>query len=185
MTAIRVARRRRFTSIDRRALNDAQLSFRARGVLAWLLDKPDDWRTTADTIAAAGKEGRDAVRAALHELERIGYLTRRQWRTTDGKWASEWTVFEQPNATEPDVEPQRISSPGTESGNQRRLTSAGQPHRETRPLTEDSGLKTELPNDIIRRDKEAARSAAPPPWIKLGISHSEYLEQTVTAEAAS
>lgn len=185
MTAIRVARRRRFTSIDRRALNDAQLSFRARGVLAWLLDKPDDWKTTADTIAAAGAEGRDAIRAALHELERTNYLTRRQWRTADGKWASEWTVFEQPNGTEPDAEPGRISSDGTGTGNQRRLTSAGQPHRETRPLTEDSGLKTELPNDIIRKDEEATRSASPPPWRALGISPSEHVERSVKAEASS
>lgn len=107
MTTIRVARRKRYTSIDRRALNDARLSFRARGVLAWLLDKPDDWRSNADTIAKAGREGRDAIRAALTELQECGYLKRNPHRKA-GKWATEWTVYELPNS----VEPGRISSDG-------------------------------------------------------------------------
>ncbi len=97
MTTIRVPHRRRFTSIDRATLNDASLSFRARGVLAWLLDKPDDWTTTADAIAVHGLEGRDAIRAVLNELELNGYLLRRKWRAVDnGRWKSEWTVMETP-----------------------------------------------------------------------------------------
>lgn len=97
MTTIRVARRHRFTSIDRRTINDHRLSFRARGVLVWLLDKPDDWHSTSVQIAREAKEGRDAVRAALAELETAGYLVRSriQDRGT-GRWRTEQTVHEVP-----------------------------------------------------------------------------------------
>lgn len=127
MTTIRVGKRHRYTSIDRGALNDRRLSFRARGILAWLLDKPDDWHTNADAIAEVGCEGREAVRTALAELEKAGYLDRRKWRGEDGRWASEWTVLERPKGTEPERE-----------------TGAGYPRRFPGPLTEDMKLNTDL-----------------------------------------
>ncbi len=68
MTTIRVDRRDRFTTIDRDLINDYSLSFRARGILVWLLDKPDGWTVRSDFISRAGNEGRDAVRTALGEL---------------------------------------------------------------------------------------------------------------------
>lgn len=145
MTAIRVGRRKRFTTIDRKALNDSRLSFRARGVLAWLLDKPDDWTTTADSIASAGQEGREAVRTALGELETVGYLDRRKWREA-GRWKSEWTVFECP--------PQRVSGAGEPT----RLTSAGEPLRNPGPqVTEDGEQKTDL------TDKPVSEGQKPDP----------------------
>lgn len=96
MTTIRVARRHRFTPIDRRTINDDRLSFRARGVLVYLLDKPDDWRTDSESIARAGCEGRDAVRAALAELELCGYLRRSKTQDAAGLWSTEIVIFERP-----------------------------------------------------------------------------------------
>lgn len=96
MTAIRVAKRKRWTTIDRGAVNDDRLSFRARGVLVWLLDKPDDWNTDSLAIARAGREGRDAVRAALAELRECGYLAQARRQIEGGRWITETLVFEAP-----------------------------------------------------------------------------------------
>lgn len=96
MTTIRVHRRKRFTTIDREAANDERLSFRARGILLWLLDKPDDWRCNSDDIAAAGLEGRDAVRAALRELQALDYIVRRREQNDVGQWVTMTDVFETP-----------------------------------------------------------------------------------------
>lgn len=96
MTTIRVARRRRHTTVDRRAINDERLSFRARGVLVWLLDKPDNWRTDSVALARAGKEGREAVRSALRELEEHGYLVRSRTRDERGRWVTVVEVHEVP-----------------------------------------------------------------------------------------
>ena len=96
MTTIRVAKRDRYTSVDRRTVNDDRLSFRARGILIWLLDKPDDWRCDSDQIAAAAKEGRDAVRTALNELAAAGYIVRHKDRDERGQWATWTEVHERP-----------------------------------------------------------------------------------------
>ncbi len=56
-------------------LEDDRLSWRSRGVLIGLLGKPDGWDVRADAIARAGKEGREAILAALNELGEFGYYT--------------------------------------------------------------------------------------------------------------
>lgn len=101
MTTVRVAKRDKFTLIDRRTANDSRLSFKARGILVWLLDKPDDWETTAEKIEQQGKEGREAIRSALKELEQYGYLTRTQWRDENKRFQTEWIISEEGNSGSP------------------------------------------------------------------------------------
>lgn len=96
MTTYRVKRRDRWTTIDRATVNDVQLSFRARGVLVWLLDKPDGWRCNADLMATAAPEGRDAVRTAIGELVDARYLVRRREQDDRGRWATFTEVNERP-----------------------------------------------------------------------------------------
>lgn len=97
MTTIRVERRWRYTTVDREPVNDERLSFRARGVLVWLLDKPDDWTVDAAAISRAGTEGRDAIRAVLRELEAAGYLERRKVQGPNGRWRTESVIRERPS----------------------------------------------------------------------------------------
>lgn len=156
MTTIRVEKRHRYTSIDRAALNDRRLSYRARGILAYLLDKPDDWKTNADSIAAAGNEGREAVRTALKELESVGYLKRRKWRGEKGQWESEWTVLERPEGTEPRRD-SGAGQNGAEAAEPGRETGAGCPPRipgpqllntETEPVLSEEVFSSADPNCI-------------------------------------
>lgn len=119
MTTIRVAQRARFTTIDRETLNDERLSFRARGILAWLLDKPDDWRCNADEIAAQTTEGRDAVRTALRELMALDYIRRTREQDAGGQWHTVTVVFERPVTDDgfpvvgfPDVGEPVVGEPG-------------------------------------------------------------------------
>lgn len=100
MTTLRVATRRRFTQVDRATINDERLSFRARGVLVWLLDKPDGWNCDSRSMAKDAPEGRDAIRAALSELELAGYLERVKLQTTGGQWVTEVVVHERPPTPE-------------------------------------------------------------------------------------
>lgn len=86
-----------FTILSNAVLNDDRLSFRARGVLIWLLSKPDDWRTRSDSIAAQSpKEGRDAIRSALRELAELGYLVREKFQNELGQWCTVQTIYEEP-----------------------------------------------------------------------------------------
>lgn len=75
--------RRAYVNVPSTVARDSRLSFRARGVLVYLLDKPDGWRVRAESIAADGQEGRVAVQAALRELAERGYYRRVIARTED------------------------------------------------------------------------------------------------------
>lgn len=85
-TIYRTERRAGFAQIPNDALRDERLSFRARGLLAYMLSFPDDWRHRADDLSEKGKEGREAVRTALRELEAIGYRVKEKRQDELGQW---------------------------------------------------------------------------------------------------
>ncbi len=92
----RVTRNRGWTTLPNEIHQDPTLSFRARGVLAYLLHLPDGWETDSERISRAGKEGRDAVRSALTELERHRYLFRLKIQGEGGRWRTEYYLHEVP-----------------------------------------------------------------------------------------
>jgi hypothetical protein len=73
---IREPRREKFTVVSNAALEDERLSFQAKGLLVYLLSKPDGWKVSRDHLATVGPNGISSVRAILVELEKCGYLTR-------------------------------------------------------------------------------------------------------------
>ena len=95
---IRAKRRQNFTIINNAVLTDSRLSFRAKGVLAFVLAKPDDWAISERSLAQEGPDGRSAVASALGELEAAGYLQRRRVRNADGTLGWENTIFDEPQA---------------------------------------------------------------------------------------
>lgn len=94
----RVEKPRGWTSIPNETLEDARLSWRARGILAYLLSRPSGWETDSERLAAIAKEGRDAVRTALTELERCRYLFRVKTQGSGGLWATEYVLYDRPLA---------------------------------------------------------------------------------------
>ncbi|MFZ3493116.1 hypothetical protein ACODT5_07770 [Streptomyces sp. 5.8] len=84
-----------YTVLPTATLEDARLSFRARGILAYLLAKPDSWKVAADRISKAGKEGIEAVRTALRELRDAGYYRVVTERLADGTFHRVTEVYDQ------------------------------------------------------------------------------------------
>lgn len=72
-----------FTQVANAVLNDSSITFRAKGVYAYLYSKPDGWDFSIDRIALETKEERKAINSALKELENAGLLTRK--RQGDGR----------------------------------------------------------------------------------------------------
>lgn len=85
-----------YTIISNDVLRDQNLSYRARGILASILSRPDNWRTDADSLARESKEGRTSILTALKELEQVGYLQRKKYQNEKGHWVTESLVFDKP-----------------------------------------------------------------------------------------
>lgn len=78
-------------------LVDEHLSWRAKGILAYLLSKPDDWVVQIKDVVNHAKEGNKASRSAIQELLQHGYMAKRIVRE-DGKFVRfEYDVFESAN----------------------------------------------------------------------------------------
>ena len=74
---IRVAHRRKpYAVIDRRLLEDQRLGWAARGLLGYLLAKPDDWQLRVSDLCRRGDLGRDGIRRVLQQLQDYGYVRR-------------------------------------------------------------------------------------------------------------
>lgn len=102
---IRVPHRRKYTVIANAALRDARLSFRATGVLAYLLSLPDGSEISGRRLADIKAEGRDAIIRALDELNAAGYLARERYQVTGGRWTTVLTIRELPTPENPVSEP--------------------------------------------------------------------------------
>ena len=93
---IRTIKDKNYSVINNTVLRDERLSWRARGVAAYLLTQPDNWTINSDNIWSKGTEGRDAVRSALKELEKTGYLKRTKLQDENGKFSTVLTLYEIP-----------------------------------------------------------------------------------------
>lgn len=89
-----------FVQIDKNMLSDSKISWKAKGILAYLLSKPDGWVTYLVDIEKQSTDGRDSVRAGVKELLESGYLERKRVRE-GGKFRGwEYSVYEYPNVSE-------------------------------------------------------------------------------------
>lgn len=91
MKRFKVEKNTSYTTINNEFLRSKKLSFKAKGVLAFIMSLPDNWDLSIAGIEAISKEGKDAVRNAVHELMDAGYIFRE-------KAAKGWdyVVFEKP-----------------------------------------------------------------------------------------
>lgn len=82
----------------RDAAQDNTLSWDARGLLAYVLSKADNWKVRLGDLRRQSGAGRDVTRRILKELEAAGYLTRERVRIAHGHFDWVCTVYEKPQA---------------------------------------------------------------------------------------
>ena len=96
-TVFRVEKRQGYTIMSNHHLRNAELTLKAKGLLSQMLSLPENWDYTLKGLSLINKESIDAIRTAIWELERAGYITRKQGRDEKGKMAAiEYTIYEQP-----------------------------------------------------------------------------------------
>lgn len=154
MAVMRVEKSANYTVMSNRHLDDTRLSLKAIGLLSKILRLPDDWDYTLEGLAHICKEGKDAIRSAIVELERAGYIERRQTHAADGSFAgNEYIVHEAP--FDADATP---SSGFPTTGNP--LTDNPSTENPTQPNTKDTKYLDTNPPLTPQRGRRAPKKVA-------------------------
>lgn len=147
MAIIRSKRTRNFTVLNNDLIRDTTLSFKARGLLQYMLSMPDDWKFYVSELAKhSSKEGEGAIRSAITELEEAGYMRRIRKRGKGGKFeAVDWEVLDEP-AFSPHVKKPHVDKPQVE-----------EPHVANDQLLNTNELSTNCTKDNRSTDKSIDR----------------------------
>ena len=82
---IRTEKKSHYTILPNEFLLDETISDKARGTLARLLSRPDNWNLNINYLVKTGKDGHTAIRSAIRELEDAGYIRKDVTRHENGR----------------------------------------------------------------------------------------------------
>ena len=103
-------------------LRNKELTLKAKGLLSQMLSLPENWDYTLAGLSHINKESIDAIRTAVLELEKAGYIERAQGRDEKGKMtAITYTIYEQPQS--PVLENPTSNKPTSENPTSNKPTS--------------------------------------------------------------
>ena len=104
MAVFRVERNKGYTVMSNHHLRNKELSLKAKGLLSQMLSLPEDWDYTLKGLSLINREKIDAIREAIKELERAGYIVRSRERDEKGRLrGADYVIFEQPQPPTPDL----------------------------------------------------------------------------------
>ena len=127
-TVFRVQKTKDFTVMSNHHLKNKDLSLRSKGLLSFMLILPEDWDNSLKVLATLNKEGIDAIRSAINELEAFGYIERSRVRNEKGQLGeNEYIIHElpispEPKQTEPTLENPTLDNPTLEKPTQEKPT---------------------------------------------------------------
>lgn len=144
-----------FTIINNGVLNNTQLSWKAKGLFAYLWSQSDSWDFYEVEVLKHSTDGRASLRAGLKELEEHGYLKR--YRNRDDKGIlreSKWILSEQPMFDFPKLDKPTLDYPTLDN---RTLTSTNQNNTNLNNtnLNEDAVVDTSLVNIVNQPEEES------------------------------
>jgi hypothetical protein len=96
-TIVRAPKVKEFVRVLNAVFADKRLSWEARGLLGYLLSKPDNWTVRMSDLIRQGPAGYHKVRRIVRELEKWGYMRRRRIRRQDGTFTWGTVVYEDPD----------------------------------------------------------------------------------------
>lgn len=138
---VRVAKKTNYTVIDNTALQDNRLSWKAKGMMAYMLSLPDDWIFYMEELQKHATDGESSFKSGFNELKELGYVERIRKQKSDGTFKWETIVHEKPLTDIPLVEKPQVEKPRVDN----------------RPLLSTNKLSTNKlsTNSIIVSDENA------------------------------
>ena len=104
MAVFRVERTAGYTVMSNHHLRNKNLSLKAKGLLSQMLSLPEDWDFTLAGLSYINREKIDAIREAIRELEKAGYVIRTRERDDKGRLrGADYIIYEQPQQPASDL----------------------------------------------------------------------------------
>ena len=138
MTVFRIQKKENYVVLDKGFLNDTSLSWQAKGLLAYMLSLPNDWRFNLTDLTNRSKSGRDATSTVIKELSKAGYIHKQQVRAERGKFGNtELLVYETPHIAPSTEKPLTVNPTTVEP-------QTGEPSTENPTLVINNSLNNNL-----------------------------------------
>ncbi|HDR3303958.1 TPA: DnaD domain protein [Bacillus anthracis] len=115
MATFRVNKDKNYTTINNTGLKDKRLSWKAKGILAYILTLPDDWFFYREELSRHAKDGLDSLRAGMKELKEYGYLKRFPVRDDNNKIIKWETIIYEVPQNDPVAEKPPVEKPPVEN----------------------------------------------------------------------
>ncbi|MDO4962808.1 MAG: helix-turn-helix domain-containing protein [bacterium] len=96
MSVFKIEKNDNYTIMSNYHLRDRNLSYKAKGLLSFMLSLPDDWDYSVKGLASISKENMKAIRTTLKELEDNGYLVRERKQLENGRFDYDYLIYEIP-----------------------------------------------------------------------------------------
>jgi hypothetical protein len=108
-----------FTTLDNKLIRDNQLSWKALGILTYLLSLPPDFKLYLKMLGNLRPSGRDSTKTGLDELRKYGYLRIEKIRDEEsGRFTGNiWEVTDSPNSFESESDSPETDFPNTDIPN--------------------------------------------------------------------
>lgn len=110
-TIFRVNKQTNYTVIHNSYVKYEKLSWKAKGILTYLLTLPNDWKININDLVKRSTDGINSLRAGIKELQEAGYIRRYPVKDEKGKiveWA--FDVYETPVDENPQVENPQVEN---------------------------------------------------------------------------
>ena len=125
MSVFKIEKTKDYTVMSNYHLRDKELSYKAKGLLSFMLSLPEDWDYSLAGLCSISKESRDGIRAILKELQEHHYVEIEKVRGDKGYFEYNYLIYEVPHfireessENNPDMENPHLDCPDVETPTQ-------------------------------------------------------------------
>ncbi len=145
MAVFRVEKNKGYTVMSNHHLRNIELTLKAKGLLSQMLSLPETWDYTLAGLSRINREQIDAIREAVRELERAGYIVRSRERDGKGRLrGADYIIYEQPQ-TPPASDLPTLENPTLDNPTQENPALENPTQENPTQLSKEGG-NTDLPN---------------------------------------
>lgn len=145
MAVFRVEKNKGYTVMSNHHLRNTELTLKAKGLLSQMLSLPENWDYTLKGLSLINREQIDAIREAVRELERAGYIVRSRERDDKGRLrGADYIIYEQPQNQRPAYSAPPMSEKPALDNPIQENPALGNPTQKNPTQLNKDGLKTDL-----------------------------------------